>query len=101
MDQNRCGAEFLRSPLASKPGFALQAEAFFTIKARGYLTAVAIAVENDHTIAFLGNSMGEILKVSVTDLMAVKKISFNPDTPESGSETWREYEIEGVRLCKI
>lgn len=63
MDQNRCGAEFLRSPLASRPEFALQAEPFFTKQARGHLTAVAIAVENDHTVAFVGNTMGEVLKV--------------------------------------
>lgn len=66
MDQNRCGAEFLRSPLASRPEFALQAEPFFTKQARGHLTAVAIAVENDHTVAFVGNTMGEVLKVGVT-----------------------------------
>ncbi|XP_062860148.1 plexin-B2b [Trichomycterus rosablanca] len=71
VDQNRCGAEFLRSPLASKPEFALQAEAFFTVKARGYLTAVAIAVENDHTIAFLGNSVGEVLKVYLSSTAEV------------------------------
>lgn len=29
----------------------------------GILTAVAVAVENDHTIAFLGNSLGEVYKV--------------------------------------
>uniref|UniRef100_A0A673WTB3 Plexin b2b n=1 Tax=Salmo trutta TaxID=8032 RepID=A0A673WTB3_SALTR len=56
-----CGADFLPSPLASKPEFALQAKA--VIIRRGLLTAVAIAVENDHTIAFLGNSLGEVYKV--------------------------------------
>ncbi|KAI5100170.1 plexin-B2 precursor, partial [Silurus meridionalis] len=66
VDQNRCGAEFLRSPLASRPEFALQAEPFFTKQARGHLTAVAIAVENDHTIAFVGNTMGEVLKVHLS-----------------------------------
>uniref|UniRef100_A0A8K9WUT6 Sema domain-containing protein n=1 Tax=Oncorhynchus mykiss TaxID=8022 RepID=A0A8K9WUT6_ONCMY len=56
-----CGADFLPSPLASKPEFAQQAKA--VIIRRGLLTAVAIAVENDHTIAFLGNSLGEVYKV--------------------------------------
>uniref|UniRef100_A0A4W5NEG8 Plexin B2 n=1 Tax=Hucho hucho TaxID=62062 RepID=A0A4W5NEG8_9TELE len=56
-----CGADFLPSPLASKPEFSLQAKA--VIIRRGLLTAVAIAVENDHTIAFLGNSLGEVYKV--------------------------------------
>uniref|UniRef100_A0AAY5K7D3 Sema domain-containing protein n=1 Tax=Esox lucius TaxID=8010 RepID=A0AAY5K7D3_ESOLU len=59
-----CGADFLPSPLASKPEFALQVEAVFTKNV--LLTAVAIAVENDHTIAFLGNSMGEVFKVHLT-----------------------------------
>ncbi|KAL2093878.1 hypothetical protein ACEWY4_011190 [Coilia grayii] len=57
----RCGADFLPSPLASKPEFALKAEAMYTRK--GLLTAVAIAVEHDHTIAFLGNSAGEVFKL--------------------------------------
>lgn len=57
----KCGADFLPSPLASKPEFALKAEAIYTRK--GLLTAVAIAVEHDHTIAFLGNSVGEVFKV--------------------------------------
>ncbi|XP_063053202.1 plexin-B2b [Engraulis encrasicolus] len=57
----RCGADFLPSPLASKPEFALTAEAMYTRK--GLLTAVAIAVEHEHTIAFLGNSVGEVFKL--------------------------------------
>uniref|UniRef100_A0A8B9RJJ0 Plexin b2b n=1 Tax=Astyanax mexicanus TaxID=7994 RepID=A0A8B9RJJ0_ASTMX len=64
VDQNKCGAEFLRYPLASRPQFALQAEAVFSRQGRGHLTAVAVAVENDHTIAFLGSSVGEVVKVS-------------------------------------
>ncbi|KAI4886264.1 hypothetical protein NFI96_016350 [Prochilodus magdalenae] len=66
VDQNKCGAEFLRYPLASRPQFALQAEAIFTRQGHCHLTAVAIAVENDHTIAFLGNSMGEVVKVHLS-----------------------------------
>uniref|UniRef100_A0A4W5MZK3 Plexin b2b n=1 Tax=Hucho hucho TaxID=62062 RepID=A0A4W5MZK3_9TELE len=57
----KCGADFLPAPLASKPEFALQAEVAIT--RTEILTAVAIAVENDHTIAFLGNSLGEVYKV--------------------------------------
>ncbi|XP_047453198.1 plexin-B2b isoform X2 [Mugil cephalus] len=60
-----CGADFLPSPLASTPRFALNAEAVFSGNL-GLLTAVAVAVENDHTIAFLGNNQGEVLKVHLT-----------------------------------
>ncbi|KAM8750520.1 plexin-B2b [Acanthopagrus schlegelii] len=60
----KCGADFLPSPLASKPRFALKADAMWTTA--GFLTAVAVAVENDHTVAFLGNSQGEVLKVHLT-----------------------------------
>uniref|UniRef100_A0A8B9L920 Plexin b2b n=1 Tax=Astyanax mexicanus TaxID=7994 RepID=A0A8B9L920_ASTMX len=67
VDQNKCGAEFLRYPLASRPQFALQAEAVFSRQGRGHLTAVAVAVENDHTIAFLGSSVGEVVKVTPTE----------------------------------
>uniref|UniRef100_A0A8C7W188 Plexin b2b n=1 Tax=Oncorhynchus mykiss TaxID=8022 RepID=A0A8C7W188_ONCMY len=59
-----CGADFLPAPLASKPEFALQAEVVIT--RTSILTAVAVAVENDHTIAFLGNSLGEVCKVHLT-----------------------------------
>lgn len=60
----KCGADFLPSPLASKPKFALKADAVYTTS--GLLTAVAVAVENDHTIAFLGNSKGEVFKVELS-----------------------------------
>uniref|UniRef100_A0AAR2KZB5 Sema domain-containing protein n=1 Tax=Pygocentrus nattereri TaxID=42514 RepID=A0AAR2KZB5_PYGNA len=76
VEQNRCGAEFLRYPLASRPQFALQAEAIFTRKGHGHLTAVAIAVENDHTIAFLGNSLGEVVKVGIGELKTSIYITF-------------------------
>uniref|UniRef100_A0A8C3AEW7 Plexin b2b n=1 Tax=Cyclopterus lumpus TaxID=8103 RepID=A0A8C3AEW7_CYCLU len=58
-----CGADFLPSPLASIPRFALKAEAVWTHM--DLLTAVAVAVENDHTIAFLGNTQGEVFKVEL------------------------------------
>lgn len=57
----KCGAEHLLSPLASKPAFALKADAALTMSV--HLTAVAVAVENDHTIAFLGSANGEVFKV--------------------------------------
>ncbi|XP_067090022.1 plexin-B2b [Osmerus mordax] len=60
----KCGADFLPAPLASKPNFALTAEA--TVTRKGLLTAVAVAVENEHTIAFLGNSQGEVYKAHLT-----------------------------------
>lgn len=56
-----CGADFLPSPLASQQEFALKANSFFTRP--NLLTAVAVAEENDHTIAFLGHNPGEVIKV--------------------------------------
>lgn len=63
LETYKCGADFLPSPLASKPQFALKAEAVLTMP--GLLTAVAVAVENEHTIAFLGNSQGDVFKVEL------------------------------------
>uniref|UniRef100_A0A3Q3JHN6 Sema domain-containing protein n=1 Tax=Monopterus albus TaxID=43700 RepID=A0A3Q3JHN6_MONAL len=60
----KCGADFLPSPLASKPSYALKVEA--VLVRPGLLTAVAVAVENDHTVAFLGNSQGEVFKVELS-----------------------------------
>lgn len=54
----KCGAEFLPSPLASKAEFALSAEPALTRK--GHMTAVAVAVEIRHAVAFLGTSTGEV-----------------------------------------
>uniref|UniRef100_A0AAY4E6R0 Sema domain-containing protein n=1 Tax=Denticeps clupeoides TaxID=299321 RepID=A0AAY4E6R0_9TELE len=62
--KHSCGGDFLPSPLASKPEFALKAEPVYTRK--GLLTAVAVAVENDNTIAFLGSSNGEIFKLHLS-----------------------------------
>uniref|UniRef100_A0A8C2CLJ4 Plexin b2a n=1 Tax=Cyprinus carpio TaxID=7962 RepID=A0A8C2CLJ4_CYPCA len=58
----KCGAEFLPSPLASKPEYALAVEPIYT--RNDMLTAVAVAVENEHTVAFLGTSGADVLKVS-------------------------------------
>ncbi|XP_065813093.1 plexin-B2b [Labrus bergylta] len=65
LEQFKCGADFLPSPLASKPRFALKVNEVLT--RRGLLTAVAVAVENDHTVAFLGNSQGEVFKVHLAE----------------------------------
>uniref|UniRef100_A0AAQ4PD71 Plexin b2b n=1 Tax=Gasterosteus aculeatus aculeatus TaxID=481459 RepID=A0AAQ4PD71_GASAC len=59
-----CGGDFLPSPLASNPRYALTADAVWSWS--GMLTAVAVTVENDHTIAFLGNTQGEVFKVDKT-----------------------------------
>ncbi|XP_072528708.1 plexin-B2a [Salminus brasiliensis] len=61
MEKYPCGAEFLPSPLASKAEYALTVSPAYTRK--GMLTAVAVAVENKHTVAFLGTSLGEVIKV--------------------------------------
>jgi len=61
LETNKCGADFLPSPLASKPDFALKGQ-YMEVR-KGLLTAVAIAMENGHTIAFLGNNQGEVHKV--------------------------------------
>ncbi|KAM7378479.1 hypothetical protein PAMA_013403 [Pampus argenteus] len=60
----KCGAEFLPSPLASKAEFALTAESVLVRK--GQMTAVAVAVEMGHTVAFLGTATGEVQKVHLS-----------------------------------
>uniref|UniRef100_A0AAQ6A9W1 Sema domain-containing protein n=1 Tax=Amphiprion ocellaris TaxID=80972 RepID=A0AAQ6A9W1_AMPOC len=64
LENYKCGADFLPSPLASKPRFALKVNPALTKS--GLLTSVAVAVENDHTIAFLGNNQGEVFKVELS-----------------------------------
>ncbi|XP_057185372.1 plexin-B2b isoform X1 [Triplophysa rosa] len=64
VDKFTCGADFLPSPLASRQEFALRANPFFTRP--NLLTAVAVAEENDHTIAFLGHNPGEVIKVHLS-----------------------------------
>ncbi|XP_029617674.1 plexin-B2 [Salmo trutta] len=60
----RCGAEFLPSPLASRAEFALATDPVFTKK--GLMTAVAVAVEMEHAVAFLGTTLGEVLKLHLS-----------------------------------
>ncbi|KAG7496795.1 plexin-B2-like [Solea senegalensis] len=60
-----CGAEFLPSPLASKAEFALASQP--SVVRKGHMTAVAVAVEMGHAVAFLGTATGEVLKVHLSD----------------------------------
>uniref|UniRef100_A0A3P9QF96 Plexin b2a, tandem duplicate 1 n=1 Tax=Poecilia reticulata TaxID=8081 RepID=A0A3P9QF96_POERE len=60
----KCGAEHLPSPLASTAEFALAAEPSW--KHGGHLTAVAVAVEMEHAVAFLGTLAGEVLKLHLS-----------------------------------
>ncbi|XP_055768297.1 plexin-B2-like [Salvelinus fontinalis] len=62
--KQKCGAEFLPSPLASRAEFALATDPVFTKK--GLMTAVAVAVETEHTVAFLGTTLGEVLKLHLS-----------------------------------
>ncbi|XP_016107110.1 plexin-B2-like [Sinocyclocheilus grahami] len=64
VNQYKCGADFLPSPLASRQEFALKANPVFI--RQNLLTAVAVAVENDHTVAFLGHNAGEVIKVHLS-----------------------------------
>uniref|UniRef100_A0A3Q3Q2T7 Sema domain-containing protein n=1 Tax=Monopterus albus TaxID=43700 RepID=A0A3Q3Q2T7_MONAL len=63
--RKRCGAEHLTTPLASKAEFALTAEP--SLVRKGHMTAVAVAVEQGHAVAFLGTTTGEVLKVHLSD----------------------------------
>lgn len=59
-DSFLCGSEHLPYPLGSRDGLTAEA-----VLHRGglNLTAVTVTSENGHTIAFLGTSDGQILKV--------------------------------------
>lgn len=57
-ERYKCGAEFLPSPLASKAEFALKAQP--SLVRKGHLTAVAVAVEMGHAVAFVGTATGEV-----------------------------------------
>uniref|UniRef100_A0A672KBN2 Plexin B2 n=1 Tax=Sinocyclocheilus grahami TaxID=75366 RepID=A0A672KBN2_SINGR len=67
----KCGAEFLPSPLASKPEYALAVKPIFT--RNDMLTAVAVAVENEHTVAFLGTSGADVLKITKVPVQACEQ----------------------------
>uniref|UniRef100_A0A673LCB1 Plexin-B2-like n=1 Tax=Sinocyclocheilus rhinocerous TaxID=307959 RepID=A0A673LCB1_9TELE len=70
-DGYKCGAEFLPSPLASKPEYALAVKPIFT--RNDMLTAVAVAVENEHTVAFLGTSGADVLKITKVPVQACEQ----------------------------
>ncbi|TKS90500.1 Plexin-B2 MM1 [Collichthys lucidus] len=61
----KCGAEFLPSPMASKAEFALTAEP--PLVRKGHMSAVAVAVEMGHAVAFVGTATGEVLKVHLSN----------------------------------
>lgn len=60
--QFSCGAEHLPSPLASKAEVALKAEPLLVRKVQ--LTAVAVSVEERHTVAFVGSASGEVERLA-------------------------------------
>ncbi|XP_077565510.1 plexin-B2-like isoform X2 [Stigmatopora nigra] len=60
----KCGAEFLPSPLAGSAHVALTAEP--SLVRKGVVTAVAVAVEMGHAVAFLGTANGEVLKLHLS-----------------------------------
>ncbi|XP_063783225.1 plexin-B2 [Pseudophryne corroboree] len=59
-----CGSEHLPYPLQSKNG--VTAEAVLMREVNPY-TAVAVSVENEHTIAFLGTAEGKLVKAFLGD----------------------------------
>lgn len=71
----KCGAEFLPSPLASKAEFALTAAPALVRK--GHMTAVAVTVEQGHTVAFLGTAVGEVRPSQVTHLSTCILLDFH------------------------
>lgn len=56
--KNPCGAEFLPSPMASKAEFALTSDP--ALVREDHVTAVAVASDTGHAVAFLGTATGEV-----------------------------------------
>ncbi|XP_029111402.1 plexin-B2-like [Scleropages formosus] len=77
----KCSADFLPSPLASTPGFALAAQAVHTT--RDLLTAVAVAVEAERTVAFLGTSNGKVYHVHLSSTPEVYRTVPGPSSGEA------------------
>uniref|UniRef100_A0A671NXS4 Plexin-B2-like n=1 Tax=Sinocyclocheilus anshuiensis TaxID=1608454 RepID=A0A671NXS4_9TELE len=95
----KCGAEFLPSPLASKPEYALAVKPIFT--RNDMLTAVAVAVENEHTVAFLGTSGADVLKVRErTDGGVNKNLFFNSTLDILYITTGRKITKVPVQACE-
>lgn len=70
----KCGAEFLPSPLASKAEYALTAQ--HPLICKGHMTAVAVAVEKGHAVAFLGTATGEVTTPPTHSWLFVFLLSF-------------------------
>lgn len=75
-ERYKCGAEFLPSPLASKAEFAFKAQP--PLVRKGHLTAVAVAVEMGHAVAFVGTATGEVKtpRLTLISLFIQALISF-------------------------
>lgn len=71
----KCGAEFLPSPLASKAEYALTAQ--HPLICKGHMTAVAVAVEKGHAVAFLGTATGEVTTPPTPSWLFVFLFSFS------------------------
>uniref|UniRef100_UPI00398E8898 plexin-B2-like n=1 Tax=Pristiophorus japonicus TaxID=55135 RepID=UPI00398E8898 len=71
-----CSGEHLPYPIASKGGVTAEA-----LKQYGTnLSAIAVIVENENTIAFLGNIKGEIHKVFLDEVDDYQTLSMNPSS---------------------
>ncbi|NP_001017322.2 plexin-B2 precursor [Xenopus tropicalis] len=60
----RCGSEHLPYPLECKEGVS---KSSVLIREKNPFSSVAIAVENEHTIAFLGTAEGKLVKAFIRD----------------------------------
>uniref|UniRef100_A0AAQ4PCE9 Sema domain-containing protein n=1 Tax=Gasterosteus aculeatus aculeatus TaxID=481459 RepID=A0AAQ4PCE9_GASAC len=100
-----CGAEYLPSPLASKAEFALTAEPL--LAREGHMTAVAVAVENGHAVAFLGTANGEVeadagFSSSSSGLSAVNKnLLFDPRLQHLYVTTEKKITKVPVQACHL
>lgn len=80
----KCGAEFLPSPMASKAEFALTAEP--PLVRKGHMSAVAVAVEMGHAVAFVGTATGEVNEFDISQidiLFTFSPLNLSPTTQNS------------------
>lgn len=61
-----CGSEHLPYPLQSRDGVVARAA---LVRENNPYTTVAVSVENEHTIAFLGTAEGKLVKVSIVCIL--------------------------------